>query len=60
MKTYFYLTDESLEMFDQALEKEKQQTLLGVYESQKNHSASDEENKIMAEHWFNETFKQNK
>ena len=26
MKTYFYLTDESLEMFDQALEKEKQQT----------------------------------
>ena len=60
MKTYFHLTDESLEMFDKALEKEKQQTLLGVYEGQKNHSASDEENKIMAEHWFNETFKQNK
>jgi hypothetical protein len=25
MKTYFHLTDESLEMFDKALEKEKEQ-----------------------------------
>ena len=25
MKTYFHLTDESLEMFDEALEKEKEQ-----------------------------------
>jgi hypothetical protein len=40
-----------------ALEKEKQQTLLGVYEGQKNHSASDEENKKMAEFWYNEIFK---
>ena len=27
MKTYFHLTDESLEMFDKALEKEKEQIL---------------------------------
>jgi regulator of sigma D len=27
MKTYFHLTDESLEMFDEALEKEKEQML---------------------------------
>ena len=45
---------------DHSLEKEKQQTLQGVYEGQKNHSASDEENKIMAKHWYQETFKQNK
>jgi hypothetical protein len=27
MKTYFHLTDESLEMFDKALEKEKEQII---------------------------------
>jgi len=27
MKTYFHLTDESLEMFDKALEKEREQLL---------------------------------
>jgi hypothetical protein len=27
MKTYFHLTDESLEMFDEALEKEKEQII---------------------------------
>jgi hypothetical protein len=49
-----------LSKIDELLEKEKHQTLLGVYEGQKNHSASDEENKIMAEHWYQQTFKQKK
>jgi len=31
MKTYFHLTDESLEMFDKALEKEKEQIIDAYY-----------------------------
>lgn len=38
MKTYFHLTDESLEMFDKALEKEKEQIIASVRYGQNNHT----------------------
>jgi len=57
MKTYFHLTDESLEMFDKALEKEKEQ-IKKAFEF----GVADAYNFIEdeAEEYYNQTYNQNK
>jgi predicted ArsR family transcriptional regulator len=64
MKTYFHLTDESLEMFDKALEKEKEQ-IANAYDT--GYKACDldealEINKTMfsGERYYEQTYNQNK
>ena len=63
MKTYFHLTDESLEMFDKSLEKEKEQ-IINDYRNGKvngydaiNEGAS---YNVTAEEYYNQTYNQNK
>jgi hypothetical protein len=62
MKTYFHLTDESLEMFDKALEKEKEQikkaNLDGYKEGCTYHSF--DHRPITSEEYYNQTYNQNK
>jgi len=61
MKTYFHLTDDSLEMFDKALEKEKEQ-IIDAYEN----GVGDENERNLsgkftnAEEYYNQTYNQNK
>jgi len=57
MKTYFHLTDESLEMFDKALEKEKEQIEIAF------DLARDEVTSVFiidGEDYYNKKFNQNK
>jgi hypothetical protein len=55
MKTYFHLTDESLEMFDKALEKEKEQ----IMDSYLQGSFDDGPNITNSEEYYNQTYNQN-
>jgi hypothetical protein len=56
MKTYFHLTDESLEMFDKALEKEKEQIIDAYYGKINGVFGYREE----GEEYYNQTYNQNK
>jgi hypothetical protein len=71
MKTYFHLTDESLEMFDKALEKEKEQIItdysngflyaLGYKHEDKNIDYGvTMQSKAEADIYYNQTYNQNK
>ena len=71
MKTYFHLTDESLEMFDKALEKEKEQIItdysngllyaLGYKHQDKNIDYGvTMQSKAEADIYYNQTYGQNK
>ena len=62
MKTYFHLTDESLEMFDKALEKEKEQ-IIDAYNHNMTGFDKLEQEEIglnWAEDYYNQTYNQNK
>ena len=68
MKTYFHLTDDSLEMFDKALEKEKEQ-IIDFHVMLMKHGLEQEGNvtkwdynllKDEAEEYYNQTNNQNK
>ena len=70
MKTYFHLTDESLEMFDKALEKEKEQIItdysngflyaLGYKHEDKNIDYGvTMQSKAEADIYYNQTYNQN-
>jgi hypothetical protein len=52
MKTYFHLTDESLEMFDKALEKEKEQIIEAWI------ATDNKLQRLAAEEYYNQTFNQ--
>ena len=58
MKTYFHLTDESLEMFDKALEKEKEQIKRDWYNGALNGMGLFEIN--TGNEYYNQTYNQNK
>ena len=55
MKTYFHLKDESLEIFDKALEKEKEQ----IMDSYLQGSFDDGPNITNSEEYYNQTYNQN-
>ena len=57
MKTYFHLTDESLEMFDEALEKEKEHIMMAYNDGFIN--AGLKQWKTSTE-YYNQTYNQNK
>jgi len=61
MKTYFHLTDESLEMFDEALEKEKEQ-IMETFENGVYHARyfREDEEQLDGEEYYNQTYNQNK
>jgi hypothetical protein len=54
MKTYFHLTDESLEMFDKALEKEKEQIMEAWI------ATDNQLQRLAAEDYYNQTYNQKK
>lgn len=67
MKTYFHLTDESLEMFDKALEKEKEQIMNAYSDGAKggvNGSKGQHEfgwvSTQTKQQYYNQTFNKNK
>ena len=60
MKTYFHLTDDSLEMFDKALEKEKEQIQKAFSDGQKtplNHPTLPHYSR---EEYYNDNYNHNK
>ena len=58
MKTYFHLTDESLEMFDKSLEKEKEQ-MVNFAKKYANY-VLDDKPFISVKDFFYQTYNQNK
>ena len=57
MKTYFHLTDESLEMFDKALEKEKEQIMMAYNDGYVNKAFDKQRNPL---EYYNQTYNQDR
>ena len=60
MKTYFHLTDDSLEMFDKALEKEKEQIIDAHEQGREDFLQEISRNAMYGKGYYNETYNQNK
>ena len=60
MKTYFHLTDDSLEMFDKALEKEKEQIIIAYIHNRYVLAGGHPIRRDSAEDYYNQTYNQNK